>query len=197
MSPFSKEMHSRHKLGIRSYIYQVSNKPIGSQQRLQFPLAYTSSPHPHMKCPRELDLHVWPATRLSTSALVSSPSRKEEHLTRACEPNIWSSSTCLQALWPWGRDNLPWIVFSSVFEIWGLDREYVLQNQNEQEPWNQPVFQVSIQDPNWHPPAVPASFFRSTVSTLSFWGLRDCTQIKRLVNCGHFINALLVFVPFL
>lgn len=90
MSLFSKEMHSRHKLGIRSYIYQVLNKPIGSQQRFQFPSAYTSSPRPHMKCPRELDLHVWPATRLSTSILVPSPSRKEEHLMRACEPNIWS-----------------------------------------------------------------------------------------------------------
>lgn len=29
-------------------------------------------------------------------------------------------STCLPVMWPWRRDNLPWIVFSSEFEIWGL-----------------------------------------------------------------------------
>lgn len=200
MSPFSKEMHSRHKLGIRSYIYQVLNKPIGSQQRFQFPLAYTSSPHPHVKCPRELDLHVWPATRLSTRALVPSPSKER----RALDEGVWaqhlvSPPHACRSCDPDGETTSLGLFSHLYLRSGDLTGSMYYRTKMNRSPETNQSSRFQFTTPTGIPLLclLPFFFFRSTVSTLSFWGLQDYTQIKRLVNCGHFINALLVFVPFL
>lgn len=169
MSPFSKEMHSRYKTVIHSQIHPLLNNQGGSQQT-PLPISMHEFSKPLHEMPQRT------ALSFVTQPLDWVPAPWSHHLPE--NKSTWwgpvsprSGLTSHGGPVTWGRDNLPWLVFSWESDILETYWEAGVTESKNRSPETRDL-QVSTQDPN----CACFLFGKMGKSTLSFfWGLNDCT----------------------